>query len=416
MRQISSTRTRSAPTALGTTVGNSGRVIRNDKDTQRQFESEDVSGLDALADSGPPEVAIGEVFRLLGALGGVDMSVAQETIGGTATEVLDVGATARVEGLVFEDVAGGDGTFNPYVFSQTFGLLTGPYMHFRRHANIDNDPPPTAGDTTTQAYIGLVIRALILREVLNNGFPEEVMLIALKLRNMHFFGNGDDLMLDILLATIAGVETRQIVLMPESESNGWGEQFIRIRHSRIVSQTADPDVECVDLLRGPGAAATPYHLQNYAGMRLSVLEIARPLRDYGYTRIRENTINLGPGQPAYPVLDGLREVVAQVFTLGAENGGTGYFFPSGSIDKDNPTAPTNVAGFVHGDGGAPVNMRTATRVYYDGGVMDMVGAGDPEGVVEAPVGSTYRCTSGTGFYYKETGLLNTGWKKLAYVP
>lgn len=45
-------------------------------------------------------------------------------------------------------------------------------------------------------------------------------------------------------------------------------------------------------------------------------------------------------------------------------------------------------------------------------VLDLVGAGDPNGVYSAPVGSTYRRTdggAGTSFYVKESGTGNTGW-------
>lgn len=41
-----------------------------------------------------------------------------------------------------------------------------------------------------------------------------------------------------------------------------------------------------------------------------------------------------------------------------------------------------------------------------------VGDGDPEGVVEAPVGATYRRKdggAGSTFYVKESGTGNTGW-------
>jgi len=49
---------------------------------------------------------------------------------------------------------------------------------------------------------------------------------------------------------------------------------------------------------------------------------------------------------------------------------------------------------------------------YSNGVMDYTGSGTPEGVITAPVGSTYRRSNGgagTSFYVKESGSGNTGW-------
>lgn len=46
------------------------------------------------------------------------------------------------------------------------------------------------------------------------------------------------------------------------------------------------------------------------------------------------------------------------------------------------------------------------------GIRDLTGAGSPETVITAPVGSTYRRTNGgagTTFYVKESGVGNTGW-------
>lgn len=56
--------------------------------------------------------------------------------------------------------------------------------------------------------------------------------------------------------------------------------------------------------------------------------------------------------------------------------------------------------------GGPVVWGTST------GPQDLFGAGSPEGVKTAPVGSTYRRTDGaanTSFYIKESGTGNTGW-------
>jgi len=53
-----------------------------------------------------------------------------------------------------------------------------------------------------------------------------------------------------------------------------------------------------------------------------------------------------------------------------------------------------------------------TRRYYTATVSDSEGAGSPEGVVTAGIGSTYRRRdggAGTSFYVKESGTGNTGW-------
>lgn len=53
------------------------------------------------------------------------------------------------------------------------------------------------------------------------------------------------------------------------------------------------------------------------------------------------------------------------------------------------------------------------RLLLGAGVaFDTSGTGTPEGVITAPVGSTFRRTNGgavTTFYVKETGAGNTGW-------
>lgn len=58
--------------------------------------------------------------------------------------------------------------------------------------------------------------------------------------------------------------------------------------------------------------------------------------------------------------------------------------------------------------------KPAVRYYTSGtlSAIDAVGAGTPEGVIAAPVGSTYRRTdggAGTALYVKESGAGNTGW-------
>jgi len=42
----------------------------------------------------------------------------------------------------------------------------------------------------------------------------------------------------------------------------------------------------------------------------------------------------------------------------------------------------------------------------------VVGTGSPEGVVTAPVGTSYFDSSANAFYYKRTGAGNTGWVAL----
>ena len=53
-----------------------------------------------------------------------------------------------------------------------------------------------------------------------------------------------------------------------------------------------------------------------------------------------------------------------------------------------------------------------SRRIFDLETYTFSGAGSPEGVVTAPVGSTYHRTDGgalTSFYVKESGTGNTGW-------
>ena len=73
--------------------------------------------------------------------------------------------------------------------------------------------------------------------------------------------------------------------------------------------------------------------------------------------------------------------------------------------------------------GSFIRGRRSSTTYYDvradgtvailsTGVLRAVGAGSPEGVLTAPVGSTYQRTdggAGTCFYVKESGSGNTGW-------
>jgi len=61
---------------------------------------------------------------------------------------------------------------------------------------------------------------------------------------------------------------------------------------------------------------------------------------------------------------------------------------------------------------APAGTIYPTRVALPGGAIHTAGAGTPEGVLAAPVGSTYARTdggAGTSFYVKESGTGNTGW-------
>lgn len=92
---------------------------------------------------------------------------------------------------------------------------------------------------------------------------------------------------------------------------------------------------------------------------------------------------------------------------------------------DMPAGTSADANQVLGDGTVPAgqwslcNLSTKKNLYAgpiqwssSSGPMDLFGAGSPEGVVSAAVGSTYRRTdggAGTCFYVKESGAGNTGW-------
>lgn len=63
------------------------------------------------------------------------------------------------------------------------------------------------------------------------------------------------------------------------------------------------------------------------------------------------------------------------------------------------------------------NAFTSVQTFPAGGIVlgtvkDLAGSGSPEGVVTAPIGSTYRRTNGgagTSFYVKESGSGSSGW-------
>lgn len=62
------------------------------------------------------------------------------------------------------------------------------------------------------------------------------------------------------------------------------------------------------------------------------------------------------------------------------------------------------------------NLNAQEVHYVNNGVLWVVGAGDPESVVTAPVGSLYSRTdggSGTSLYVKESGTGNTGWSSVS---
>lgn len=98
---------------------------------------------------------------------------------------------------------------------------------------------------------------------------------------------------------------------------------------------------------------------------------------------------------------------------------------AGGIINDQTGASTANANFVLGDASIPVgtwnicavSMREnllAGPIRWSGvsGPLDTFGVGSPEGMVTAPVGSTYRRTDGgggTSHYFKESGTGNTGW-------
>lgn len=97
-------------------------------------------------------------------------------------------------------------------------------------------------------------------------------------------------------------------------------------------------------------------------------------------------------------------------TINAYGTSLGYYATShvfgGNISFD-ASATRNI--------GASNNLALAsyvTKRMYTATVGDFYGAGSPEGVLTAAVGSTYRRTDGgaaTSFYVKETGTGNTGW-------
>lgn len=69
-------------------------------------------------------------------------------------------------------------------------------------------------------------------------------------------------------------------------------------------------------------------------------------------------------------------------------------------DESNGTLTLSAGDFVFGT--------TARGVTYQAGPRDLAGSGDPEGLVTAATGSTYRRTNGT-LYVKRSGSGNTGW-------
>lgn len=74
--------------------------------------------------------------------------------------------------------------------------------------------------------------------------------------------------------------------------------------------------------------------------------------------------------------------------------------------------PTADASFSAGSSSLRINRSYVVSRYYTATVFDSAGAGSPEGVVAAGIGSTYRRTDGgsaTTFYVKESGTGNTGW-------
>lgn len=66
-----------------------------------------------------------------------------------------------------------------------------------------------------------------------------------------------------------------------------------------------------------------------------------------------------------------------------------------------------------------LNMSAGSQVLWSAGVFDTFGAGSPEGVLAASVGSTYRSTGGgasTTWYVKESGAGNVGWVAYTSTP
>jgi hypothetical protein len=108
-------------------------------------------------------------------------------------------------------------------------------------------------------------------------------------------------------------------------------------------------------------------------------------------------------------LIGLMVGGTQAFTLGAIGaGGATFYYGSG-----NTTSGTMAADWTVTNGNLAIGAAGKGIDFSgNGGVLWRCGAGTPEGVVTAPVGSLYTNTSGgagTTLYVKESGAGNTGW-------
>lgn len=89
---------------------------------------------------------------------------------------------------------------------------------------------------------------------------------------------------------------------------------------------------------------------------------------------------------------------------------SGYF--NGWAIGSAGLVPTADASVNAGSSSIRINRSYVVSRYYTATVFDSAGAGSPEGVVAAGIGSTYRRTDGgaaSTFYVKEAGTGNTGW-------
>lgn len=96
---------------------------------------------------------------------------------------------------------------------------------------------------------------------------------------------------------------------------------------------------------------------------------------------------------------------------GGSNAGSDFVF---NRRDDSGGSLGDVLTLLRSSGRVRIGAPAAGIEYGPSGPLDMAGSGSPEGVVSAPVGSTWRRTnggSGTTFYVKESGGSgNTGWR------
>jgi hypothetical protein len=118
--------------------------------------------------------------------------------------------------------------------------------------------------------------------------------------------------------------------------------------------------------------------------------------------------NSDPTNSAYGTISASSSVVA----VNSTTRGSGTFLPLTFNTSNVEQVRISTAGEVTVNTGNLV-INTATRgITLPGGITWTSGAGSPEGVVTAPVGSLYSRSNGgalTSLYVKESGSGNTGW-------